>query len=109
MIMIKLILMAAAVLAIVVGTTISIQQVQAKYIINKHSHSDASDADKASNDGTVVNCSGGCLDENGNTVEKYHSNTNDNTNREGASPEERSNTNNHEIPNGNGNGNSDGE
>jgi hypothetical protein len=108
MIMIKLILMAAAVLAIVVGTISNIQETQAKYIDNHHSHSDIDNL--KGNEGGVTNCSD-CFDNTGSPVEKYHSNFNDNTNRPVGADGERTNTNSHEIPNGNGNGNgnSDGE
>ena len=41
--------------------------------------------------------------------EKYHSNTNDNTNRPVGEDGVRSHTNTHEMPNGNGNGNNDDE
>lgn len=73
---------------------------------DQHSHSDAENL--KGNDGSVMNCSGeNCLSATGS--DKYHSNTNDNTNRPVGKDGERSNRNTHEIPNGNGNGNSDGE
>src|SRR5215510_13682738 len=103
MIMIKLILMAAAVLAIVVGTISNIQEAQAapesKNIRNHHDHSDG----LKGNDGTVANCSGDlCFDDTGAQTDQYHSNTNDNTNRpyDGDCCSDRVRTNNHEIPNG---------
>jgi hypothetical protein len=102
--MIKLILMATAVLAIaslVVGT-ISIQQAQAKYITNTHAHSDVDNPLEKSNDGSVTNCSGeSCAASWGS--EKYHINTNDNVNRPVGEDGVRSNTNSHEMPNKGGN------
>jgi hypothetical protein len=91
----KLISLAAAVLAItslVGGTIISIQQAQAKYIFNQHAHSNVENL--KGNDGSVTNCSGdNCRDVTG--FDKYHSNTNDNTNRPVGKDGERSNTNTH--------------
>ena len=96
---INLILLATAVLAIaslVVGTTTI--QAQAKYIFNQHSHSDIENL--KGNDGSVTNCSGtNCFDSTGSPVDKYHSNTNDNSNRPVGEDGVRSNTNSHEIPN----------
>lgn len=95
---INLILLATAVLAIaslVVGTTAI--QAQAKNIFNQHAHSNIG---KSSNDGSVTNCSGPlCFDSTGSPVDKYHSNTNDNTNRPVGEDGVRSHTNAHEIPN----------
>lgn len=94
---ISLILLTTAVLAIaslVVGTT----TIQAKYIFNQHAHSDIENL--KGNDGSVTNCSGtNCFDSTGSSVDKYHSNTNDNTNRPVGDDGVRSNTNSHEIPN----------
>jgi hypothetical protein len=91
--------MVLTIASLAVGTTI---QVQAKYIDNHHSHSDNDNL--KGNEGGVTNCSGdNCLDSNGLPVEKYHSNFNDNTNREGETSEDRTNRNTHEIPNKGGN------
>jgi hypothetical protein len=99
----KLILLATAVLAIaslVGGTIFSIPQTQAKYIFNQHAHSDVDNL--KGNDGSVTNCSGdNCANAWGS--EKYHINTNDNTNRPVGEDGERSNTNAHEMPNKGGN------
>jgi hypothetical protein len=99
----KLILLATAVLAItslVGGTIISMQQTQAKYITNQHAHSDIENL--KGNDGSVTNCSGeNCANSWGS--EKYHINTNDNTNRPVGEDGVRSHTNSHEMPNKGGN------
>ena len=97
------IIMVLTIASSAVGTTI---QAQAKYIYNQHSHSDADNQGKG-NDGSVTNCSGeSCAASWGS--EKYHINTNDNTNRPVDEGEESSNTNSHEMPNKGGNsGNSD--
>jgi hypothetical protein len=94
---INLILLATAVLAIaslVVGPTAI---AQAKNIFNQHAHSNLG---KSSNDGSVTNCSGSlCFGSTGSPVDKFHSNTNDNTNRPVGEDGVRSHTNAHEIPN----------
>ena len=98
---INLILLATAVLAIaslVVGTTAI--QAQAKNIFNQHAHSNINKGEIKGNDGSVMNCSGPlCFDSTGSPVDKYHSNTNDNTNRPVGEDGVRSHTNAHEIPN----------
>lgn len=99
---IRLILLATTVLviaSIAVGTT---TQAQAKNIFNQHAHSDG----LKGNDGSVTNCSGElCFDSTGSQVDKYHSNTNDNTNRpyDGECCADRVRTNSHDIPNKGGN------
>ena len=97
-------------LAIVVGTISSIQEAQAKYIFNQHSHTSIGDEEGEikGNDGSVTNCNGELCEEVTGS-EKYHSNTNDNTNRPVGEDGVRSHTNTHEMPNGNGNGNNDDE
>jgi FlaG/FlaF family flagellin (archaellin) len=87
---IMLILLATAIIAsLAVGTTIQAQakspNAHSQYIYNQHSHSDITGL--KGNDGSVTN------------TDEYHSNINDNTNREGDTPEERSNVNTHDKPN----------
>jgi hypothetical protein len=87
----------AALASLVFSVTIQQQNVAApnedKFVTNHHSHTIISENQGiVGNEGTVTN------------EEDSHFNSNDNTNREGETPEERSNCNSHSIPANGGEG-----